>query len=406
MAKRLTIEEMQSLASQRGGRSLSKVYVDNRTPLEWECSKGHIWQARPCNIKTGGWCPYCTRNAAAKLGIEGLLERCRRVAEERDGKCLSNNYLTARKLLEWQCSDGHTWDATFSSLYHGGSWCPTCSRHLGERLTRNVFETLFGYKFPTSRPRWLRSETGAQLSLDGYCEVLELAFEHQGEQHYSPGNYFGNTAEEQKKIRLYDQLKRRLCKQHGTDLILLPEVPHLTPLDALVQFVITACRAVGKEPPSPSKPVCFEQAYIEDGRLHRLREAAKARGGDLAENTYFGMRHRYTWRCAEGHEWLQTAKTVVNRGTWCPYCSGRHNITLHLLQEKAYEKGGEILSSDYHNRDQKILCRCKCGHVFQRVARNIITGSWCPKCEREPLEQKGAELIGAANRRERAPASG
>lgn len=313
---RLDLSQAKMVAESKGGVCLSASYKNARTLLRWQCEKGHQWEATFNSVGggkkgNGTWCPICSRTSEPKYTYEDAVA----LAEGRGGRFLSTKMNGVLERYTWRCFNGHTWKATFSSLYHAGSWCPTCSRHLGERLARIVFETLFEAKFPTSRPHWLRSETGSQLSLDGYCQSLELAFEHQGEQHYSPKNYFGNTAEEQKRIRTYDQIKQRLCRQHGTDLILVPEVPRLTPLDTLVQFVLTACRAVGKEPPSASKPVLFEQAYIEDGRLHRLREAAKARGGDLAENTYFGMRHRYTWRCAEGHEWPQTAEMVVNRGT-------------------------------------------------------------------------------------------
>jgi hypothetical protein len=637
MAERLTIEEMRDVAVQRSGKCLSRVYVDSRTPLEWECGKGHRWMARATNVKSGTWCPYCCHNGAHKLGEEGLLERCRQVAKDRGGKCLSESYLTARKPLEWecleghrwkatpdnvrrgewcpecakkliqeakikyslqecesyanelggklvetnfesrrnwlwecrnghrwnappstvigsrtwckrcqtyeakideirealrqkgirivkgdvknsssrlqlecknghlwqasiggvyrskagcprcagnirlslseakkiaiskgglclstsyknartllrwqcdkghqweatfgsvgggrrgngtwcsvcsaarqepkykyedavtlaerrggkflsremngvlhrynwQCSNGHIWQASFGSVYHSGSWCPSCSRHLGERLTRIAFETLFVRKFPTSRPWWLRSENGTQLSLDGYCESLGLAFEHQGEQHYSSRNYFANTEKEQAKIQAYDQLKQLLCKQHGVDLILVPEVPRLTRLETLAQFVLTACNTVGTIPSAATKPVRYERAYIEDGRLHRLVETAKARGGALVEKTYFGMKHRYMWRCAKGHEWLQTAETIVNRETWCPYCSGRHNITLKALQEKAAERGGDVLTTTYQNETQKITCRCRRGHTFLLVARNLVAGSWCRKCQKQ-----------------------
>jgi hypothetical protein len=64
---RLSIEEMQALAGSRGGKCLSKRYVNNRTPLKWRCAKGHVWKASPNMIKPSGygergtWCPTCAR---------------------------------------------------------------------------------------------------------------------------------------------------------------------------------------------------------------------------------------------------------------------------------------------------------------------------------------------------------
>ncbi len=57
--KKLTIEEMRSIAEERGGKCLSNFYVNSQTKLLWECLKGHQWEATPNGIKSGTWCPYC-----------------------------------------------------------------------------------------------------------------------------------------------------------------------------------------------------------------------------------------------------------------------------------------------------------------------------------------------------------
>jgi hypothetical protein len=59
-ARRLTIEDMRTLAAQRGGVCLSTEYVDKETKLTWQCHRGHVWQARPASVRNGGhWCPSC-----------------------------------------------------------------------------------------------------------------------------------------------------------------------------------------------------------------------------------------------------------------------------------------------------------------------------------------------------------
>jgi len=70
--KNLNIEQMQALGVSRGGRCKSTVYVNNRTPLEWECAIGHSWWAQPKNVKgskyvKGTWCPICASGASGKL---------------------------------------------------------------------------------------------------------------------------------------------------------------------------------------------------------------------------------------------------------------------------------------------------------------------------------------------------
>jgi len=58
-----TIEEMQRIANERGGKCLSDTYVNNQTKLLLECAEGHQWEAAPNSIKNGSWCPHCARIA-------------------------------------------------------------------------------------------------------------------------------------------------------------------------------------------------------------------------------------------------------------------------------------------------------------------------------------------------------
>lgn len=57
----LTVEELQKAAEFRGGKLLSTFYSGNPAELlDWECHKGHHFQASPKVILEGGhWCPEC-----------------------------------------------------------------------------------------------------------------------------------------------------------------------------------------------------------------------------------------------------------------------------------------------------------------------------------------------------------
>ena len=65
--KRMTIEDMHQFAAANSGKCLSTEYVNGITKLEWECEKGHIWWARPYDIKAGHWCPKCSKNKKRQL---------------------------------------------------------------------------------------------------------------------------------------------------------------------------------------------------------------------------------------------------------------------------------------------------------------------------------------------------
>jgi hypothetical protein len=61
--QRRTIEEMHELAEKKGGLCLSSKYINNKTPLLWQCSKGHQWESKPGNIINNRWCRICSNEA-------------------------------------------------------------------------------------------------------------------------------------------------------------------------------------------------------------------------------------------------------------------------------------------------------------------------------------------------------
>ena len=119
-AKLLTIEGMQEIAFERGGKCLSDTYINSTTKLTWECSKGHTWEASPQSIRRGGWCPECL--GSKRLTIEEMHE----LAAERGGKCLSDKYVSLSTKVRWECREGHIWEATPDSIKRG-AWCPECA---------------------------------------------------------------------------------------------------------------------------------------------------------------------------------------------------------------------------------------------------------------------------------------
>lgn len=116
-----TIEEMRQIAKSRGGQCLSREYTNSQTKLAWQCKEGHQWRAVPGNIKFGKWCPVC---AGRQLGT---IKEMRGVARRRGGKCLSKAYTNSRTKLAWQCRQGHQWEAIAASIKQG-HWCPVCAR--------------------------------------------------------------------------------------------------------------------------------------------------------------------------------------------------------------------------------------------------------------------------------------
>ncbi len=56
------------------------------------------------------------------------IEECHLFAQNKGGVCLSEKYNNSHTKMIWKCSEGHIWDAIFDSIKNRKSWCPTCGR--------------------------------------------------------------------------------------------------------------------------------------------------------------------------------------------------------------------------------------------------------------------------------------
>ncbi|CAE6967734.1 unnamed protein product [Symbiodinium sp. KB8] len=209
----LDLRRLQQHAKHRGGKCLAKKYVNASSKVTWKCKHGHSWRAAPRSVlNSGSWCPDCNR-----MG----LPRLQALAAQLGGKCLAKSYKNRMEKLLWECSAGHRWEANAHSIVNGKTWCPECtaSKWRTEAQIRGTLEAIFHpAAFPSCYPSFLQG-----LQLDGYCPDLLLAFEYQGEQHYDPENYF-NFGDPSKfhAQQERDARKVELCRDAGVRLLVIP----------------------------------------------------------------------------------------------------------------------------------------------------------------------------------------
>jgi len=369
----LTIEDMRSIAKMKGGKCLSSIYKNNKTKLEWECDKGHKWWATPSNIRNHGkWCSKCSGNA--RLTIEDMHQ----IAKERGGSCLSEKYVNNKTKLIWQCSEGHTFPSTPSSVMRG-SWCPTCHIFYSEELCRTSFEQLFNEKFLKLTPKWLKSPDGFPMHLDGYCKKLEIAFEYQGH-HHNNLSYFNNFDEEKlAKQKERDKLKSHLCKDNNIHLI---TITYKDDLRALPNLLFKKFNQIGVDVSQIDfdKKIDFNKVYQHKTKLEIIQEIAKKKGGRCLSDKYLGIEDKLTFECSKGHIWNATANSVKLQGTWCRTCGGTERLTIEDMHQIAKERGGSCLSDKYVNGKTKLNWQCAEGHKWSAVPSSIKNGTWCKTC--------------------------
>jgi hypothetical protein len=388
LPKDSALQKLQKLAAGRGGVLLSKRYKNARSYLRWRCAKGHEWKAVSDAVKRGSWCPACAGSFPLSIG------QMRKAAHAFGGCCLSKKYINVDTHLRWRCSEGHEWDA---KPYHvlTGHWCPTCASGISERICRELLERMTGVHFPKVRPHWLKNERGRQMELDGYALSLGLAFEYQGHQHYQPVPYFHLNLEKFKQRQQDDECKRCLCLQHGVTLL---EIPYYISHDQLQEHLAQKLNGLKRELIIDNNPVEIGQLGVwKRKNLEDMRSIATARGGKLLSRSYVDTNTKLRWRCAEGHVW-EAIPNSIKRGSWCRVCGIKQSAvkrahTMDDMQALAKVKGGVCLSTNYYNAKSRLRWRCAEWHEWETQASVILSGHWCPQCEKFRLGRKYALTI-------------
>ncbi len=334
--RKITLEELQSICASRGGVFLSQKYVNAHTKYEVICGEGHIFYPNGQSLTRGSWCKKCASSevwaksnkkisredyieAGKNVGCELLSEKipnktiikaewkcmakghvfsmtfnnisnhkqncpkcqgkakitfedCVIIAESRMGKIISDRY-NPYELQLWECKHGHQFSAKYSTIKSQKTWCPYCTQSVGERAVRYVLESIFGKEFIKTRPKWLVNESGKRLELDGFCEVLGLAFEHNGKQHYSTKYHRGTV-----KLIENDSIKLHLCQINDVNLIVVPEVPSLIRFENLPSYLIRELTSKGVQIPADASIPQLDSSFrwsktTEDARLKRLERA-------------------------------------------------------------------------------------------------------------------------------------
>lgn len=122
------------------------------------------------------------------------------------------------------------------------------------------------------------------------------------------------------------------------------------------------------------------EAYRNQNGLERLRQKAGEQGGECLAEIYLGVRSRYRFRCANGHEWETLGRRIL-LGGWCRHCAdARKRLNLEDAQLTARQRGGLCLSTSYRNSTTKMSWLCHRGHHWHAPYGSIRAGRWCPEC--------------------------
>jgi len=324
--KRLHIQELVEFAKGKNGKLLSEQYTSIHKKYKWQCSKGHVFEAKFANIKHHqSWCEKCGRLSSSKKR-KLTVYKLKKSIKSRGFSLVSSEYKNNSSKIIVKCPLGHEIETTFNRIQKGDR-CYRCN-FSNENIAREIFRFYTGENFFRIRPNWL-SYGNKRLELDGYSEKLKLAFEYQGLQHYSKIAFFHSKDEKAFEFQLEkDAFKKTRCKEVGVRL-----------------FVIGP----------------FKRGNIFNDANRCIKELL-VNNNVIRENTI----------CIKEQETYKNIK--------------KHNV--NDLKKLAQEKEGEYLLDYVLPANEKGLWRCKNNHVFQTRIAHAKRGTWCQKCHFIKISKK------------------
>ncbi|WP_143279598.1 hypothetical protein [Burkholderia cenocepacia] len=187
-------------------------------------------------------------------------------AKTRNGKCLSTEYENIKSVMTWQCEKGHIWDAPFRSVFHSNRWCRQCSTNKQRR------------------------EGGIELA------------------HNYAKSKNGKCLDE-KYVNSYHQMTWQCEHDHVWKSTFQTVVSHK-----------------GWCPYCNGKTADSELDSIEYAKKY-----AVSRGGECKSTIYKGVNGKLTWKCHDPshNEWSAIYRSVVKKNTWCPQCKNHNNVNEH-----------------------------------------------------------------------------
>ena len=116
---RITEEQYQELAKKKGFEWIGEFPENAHSRTNWRCARGHLWSATYSQIKHKSGCPKCSGHAI--IVKEDYIALAKKKGVVFVGQVPSSTKLKTK----WECSAGHRWDTSYSSLVLCG--CPHCS---------------------------------------------------------------------------------------------------------------------------------------------------------------------------------------------------------------------------------------------------------------------------------------
>jgi len=181
--RRLKASNYEALATERGFVWLGPTVALTSEKTGWQCDQGHCWLAPYGKIWVGTGCPSCALGKIKeKLRLQATDYEA--LGRERGFVWLGPEVANTTLKTNWQCPEGHSWTATYSTIRQGSGcrWCAIKAAAERDRLKAEHYNALgiergfvwLGPEVPNNR-----AKTGWQCR-EGHCWESTYACIKQG----------------------------------------------------------------------------------------------------------------------------------------------------------------------------------------------------------------------------------
>jgi len=378
------------------------------------------------------------------------IEDLQKYAKQKKGECLTKIYTNSSEKYKWKCEKNHKWEATWSSVVNGGTWCKNCAtkkvnektkltigemheiakknggKCLSKKYIRNSsklnWECNDGHEFSMNAQTvksgsWCpQCSTGIsekkcryifenifdkkffntkkilenKYELDGFNEELKLAFEYQGEQHYRYIKTWHKSKEIFLKMQEIDQRKKELCRNKKIKLIEVPFWVSEKGDEFLFSYIKKDLEKLNFEVKNTYDSLGMEEMSFYPNKLEEMNEIAASKGGKCLSKKYLGAHGKLEFQCKRNHKWEATPDSIKNAKSWCRECflEGVKQETLTKLKKIVIEKKGSFDERKFIKGKVKIEFKCEKNHKFNQTPSLILGGYWCKICGRKEAARK------------------
>lgn len=280
--RRWSQTQLNELALGIGGQCLTSDYRDAHQRLKWECSNGHTFEESVSSFKVTMRCPVCYQHHILQSAIEKRRVKASSACEVRGGRLLAfgKDVATGASVATVECSEGHTWRVSYTSLVTAGSWCQQC--HLNSMVANRSYHK----RLTIDHFRKLAQERGGRCLSTSYSGVGSL-------------------------------LDYKCANGH-----LFSQLAGVTNLGCWC-------------------PTCAisERADKKRASIQEIRAEASRRGGSCLSTSYDVPRAPLEWHCGNPDHSLWKARWhKVKLGQWCPQCaSGFGERVARLLFQDLFQ---------------------------------------------------------------------